>query len=67
VTSSQYEAKALQAWSKLSGQGDDAALVVVYAARRTRDDDPTPILRGFMREMSPSIERALVAARDSRG
>jgi len=67
VTSSQYEAKALQAWSKLSGQGDDAALVVIYAPRRTRDDDPTPILRGFIREMSPSIERALVAARDSRG
>jgi exosortase A len=66
VTSSQYEAKALQAWSKLSGQGDDAALVVVYAPRRTRDDDPTPILRAFTREMSPSIERALAAARESR-
>lgn len=67
VTSSQYEAKALQAWSKLSGQGDDAALVVVYAARRTRDDDPTPILRAFTREMSSSIERALATAREARG
>ncbi len=35
VTSSQYEAKALQAWSKLSGRGDDAALVVIYAPRRS--------------------------------
>jgi EpsI family protein len=67
VTSSQYEAKALQAWSKISGRGDDAALVIVYAARRTRDDDPTPILRAFTREMSPSIERTLAATREARG
>ena len=65
VTSSQYEAKALQAWSKLSGRGDDAALVVIYAPRRTRDDDPTPILRAFTSEMSPSIERALAATREA--
>lgn len=66
VTSSQYEAKALQAWSKLSGRGDDAALVVIYAARRTRDDDQTPLLRRFTKEMSPSIERTLAAARETR-
>ena len=66
VTSSQYEAKALQAWSKLSGRGDDAALVVVYAARRTRADDPAPIVRAFMTEMSPSIERTLAATREGR-
>jgi exosortase A len=67
VTSSQYVAKALQAWSKLSGRGDDAALVVIYAPRRTRDDDPTSILRAFTREMSASIERALAATRERRG
>ena len=67
VTSSQYEAKALQAWSKLSGRGDDAALVVIYAPRRTRDDDPTSILSAFTSEMSPSIERALVATSEGRG
>jgi EpsI family protein len=66
VTASQYEAKALQAWSKISGRGDDAALIVIYAPRRTRDDDPTPILRAFAREMSPSIEHALTATRESR-
>ena len=36
VTSSQYMAKALQAWSKLSGRGDDAALIVIYTPRRIR-------------------------------
>jgi exosortase A len=66
VTSSQYEAKALQAWSKLSGRGDDAALVVIYAPRRTRDDDQTSLLRTFAKEMSPSIERTLAAAREAR-
>lgn len=66
VTSSQYEAKALQAWSKLSGHGDDAALVVIYAPRRTRDDDQTSVLRAFTKEMSPSIERSLAAAREAR-
>ena len=39
TTSSQYVAKALLAWSKLSGHGDDAALIVMYTpifARRRR-------------------------------
>lgn len=67
VTSSPYAAKALQAWSKLTRRGDDAALIVIYGARRSHDDDPTPSLRAFAQEMSPSIERALAAARERRG
>jgi EpsI family protein len=67
VTSSPYAAKALQAWSKLTGRGDDAALIVIYAARRSRDDDPTPSLKAFAQQMSPSIERALAGARERRG
>ena len=66
VTSSQYTAKALQAWSKLTGRGDDAALIVIYGARRAHDDDPAPSLRAFAQEMSPSIERALAGARERR-
>lgn len=66
VTSSPYAAKALLAWSKLSGRGDDAALIVMYAPRRTRDDDPGASLRAFAQAMSPSIERALSAAHASR-
>lgn len=67
VTSSQYVAKALQAWSKLSGRGDDAALIVIYAARRTHDDDRRPSLRAFAQELSPAIQRALDTTRDTRG
>ncbi|MGH8799737.1 MAG: exosortase C-terminal domain/associated protein EpsI, partial [Casimicrobiaceae bacterium] len=65
ITSNQYAAKALQAWSKLSGRGDDAALVVIYAPKRGHDDDPGVSLRAFARAMSPSIERALAAASES--
>jgi EpsI family protein len=67
VTSSPYAAKALQAWSKLTGRGDDAALIVIYGAKRSHDDDPTPSLRAFAQQMSPSIERALAGARERRG
>ena len=66
TTSSQTMAKILQAWSKLSGRGDDAALIVVYAPRRARGDDPAPSLRAFARDMSPSIEQALATARENR-
>jgi len=67
VTSSPYKAKALQAWSKLTRRGDDAALIVIYGAKRSHDDDPTPSMRAFAQEMSPSIERSLAAARERRG
>ena len=67
VTASPYMAKALQAWSKLSGRGDDAALIVIYAPRLSRDDNTVSSLRAFAREMSPSIERGLAATRASHG
>ena len=67
ITSNQYAAKALQAWSKLSGRGDDAALIVIYAPKSGRGDEATSSLRAFAREMSPSIERSLAAARGARG
>ena len=67
ITSNQYAAKALQAWSKLSGRGDDAALIVIYAPTSGRGDEATSSLRAFAREMSPSIERSLAAARGARG
>jgi hypothetical protein len=51
----------------LTGRGDDAALIVIYGAKRSHDDDPTPSLRAFAQQMSPSIERALAGARERRG
>jgi exosortase A len=65
VTSSPYMAKALQAWSKLTAGGDDAALIVMYAPIRSRDDGARQSLREFAAAMAPSIEHALAAARES--
>ena len=63
VTASPYVGKALQAWSRLTGNGDDAALVVVYAPNRPRGDAGGQSLREFAADMMPAIERTLRAAR----
>jgi exosortase A len=61
MTSSDYVAKALIAWSKLRGRGDDSALIVTYSLQRAQDSDK--VLRDFMASMSPSIERTLETTR----
>ena len=66
ATANPYAAKALQAWAKLTGRGDDAALIVLYAPVLARNDDPGPSLHAFARAMSPSIEQTLSLARQSR-
>ncbi|NDP41104.1 MAG: exosortase A [Aromatoleum sp.] len=65
VTGSEYVAKALLAWSKLAGHGDDSALIVVYAPKRLQDDASRDTLRAFVAAHSPAIERALADARRS--
>jgi exosortase A len=62
VTSSDYVAKALTAWSKLRGHGDDSALIVVYTPA-AQSKGLSEALRDFVAAMSPSIERSLEAAR----
>jgi EpsI family protein len=61
MTSSDYVAKALTAWSKLRGRGDDSALIVTYSLQRAQDSDK--VLRDFMASMSPSIARTLETTR----
>ena len=63
MTSSAYVAKARLAWSKLSGRGDDAALVVMYTPILASGDAARETLRGFASAMSPAIERTLAASR----
>ena len=63
TTDSEYVAKARLAWSKLSGRGDDAALIVMYTPILAPDDAAQTALRAFASAMSPSIERGLAASR----
>ena len=65
VTSSAYMAKALQAWSKLWGHGDDAALVAMYTTSSSDDGAATGTLRNFAKAMSPSIQAMLRDAQES--
>jgi EpsI family protein len=63
VTSSQYVAKALTAWSVLSGRGDDSALIVIYTPNPEPGRQGRDTLHDFASAMSPAIERALAMAR----
>ena len=60
-TSSEYVAKALLAWCRLSGEGDDSALIVMYASKEASGDGAHAVLRSFASEMSPSIDQALAS------
>ena len=57
ATSSPYLAKMWLAWSKLTGRGDDSALVVFYTPASM--GDPAGRLRDFADAMSPSINTTL--------
>lgn len=64
VTASDYAAKAWLAYAKLTGQGDDSAVIVVYAPRRAGQGARTETLRAFAAAHAPAIERMLAAARE---
>jgi exosortase A len=63
VTSSDYVGKALIAWSKLRGRGDDSALIVIYTLWPAAGTDVDAALRDFATAMSPSIVRLLYSTR----
>jgi exosortase A len=64
LTSSDYAAKALLALSKLTGQGDDSAVIVVYTPKVLKGDETSATLRAFVQQNSPAIERMLSATKD---
>jgi exosortase A len=65
VTANPYVGKAWQAWSRLTGRGDDAALVVLYAPFDTMHKGRRESLGDFASAIMPGIESALLAARRS--
>jgi len=62
VTASDYVAKALLALAKLTGRGDDSAVVVFYMPYSHGEHGADETLRGFVADHSPAIERMLAGA-----
>ncbi|HET7032132.1 MAG TPA: exosortase A [Casimicrobiaceae bacterium] len=65
LTSSDSLAKAYTALSKLTGRGDDGAVVIVYA-RNGQPGAADATLGAFVREMGPGIRALLERTRDQR-
>jgi EpsI family protein len=63
VTASDYVAKALLALAKLTGRGDDSAVIVIYAPYSHGEHGADETLRRFVAAQSPAIEAMLAAAR----
>ena len=64
LTSSDARAKALEAWNRLLGRGDDAAVVMLFALGDTKDAEAT--LEAFARDNLDAIQAQLLAVRDAR-
>ena len=61
-TSSDFVAKAYTAWSRLTGQGDDSAVIFVYAPKEQGD----AVLEAFVKTAEPAIASALNRSRETR-
>ena len=60
------EVKLRQAYDRLTGKGDDAAVVVLYAEPGSSIHDDTPaVLRTFVRDMEPALRAVVADARAS--
>ncbi len=62
ITASDYMAKVYLALAKLSGHGDDSALITIFTPKTIAGEPGTEVLSGFAADMGASIQRALVAA-----
>lgn len=65
LTANDFQAKAYTALSRLSGQGDDSAVIVVYAPKEQADGGDAT-LEAFVRAAAPEIESALRRTREQR-
>jgi exosortase A len=65
VTANEYAAKALVAWAKLTGRGDDAALITAYTPIVASPAESRAALHEFVAAMAPDLRRALTSTRRS--
>lgn len=66
LTASDYLAKAYTALNRLFGQGDDSAVIIVYADKAA-DDSAERLLQDFVDAHLPAIEKLLQSVRDGHG
>lgn len=60
-----YFGKLLEGVSRLSGTGDDAAVVILYAPYDDRPEEAEAPMRDFLEQMLPALERSLNGANRS--
>lgn len=65
LTASDFKAKAYTALSRLAGQGDDSAVIVVYAPKEQAVDSEAA-LEAFVHAAAPEIESVLSRTREKR-
>lgn len=65
LTASASKAKALTALTRLLGQGDDSAVIIVYTAKG-EEPQPDAALEAFVRAAGPQIGEALQRTREKR-
>lgn len=65
LTASDFMAKVYTAWSRLRGQGDDSAVVIVYAPKEQAGRGEAA-LDAFVNAAWPDLDRALRQTRDRR-
>lgn len=64
-TASDFHAKLLTAWLRLTGQGDDSATLIVYTDQREAGEGEAT-LAAFLRDARPALEAALLRTREAR-
>lgn len=65
LSASDYRAKAYTAWSRLAGQGDDSAVIILYAPKEQAGGGEAA-LEAFAQAAAPQIEQALLRTREQR-
>ncbi len=62
IVTNDYLAKLLLVWSKLSGAGDDSAVVVVSTAKADRSESADNVLEQFLADVGAEIDETLSRA-----
>lgn len=65
LTASDYLAKAYSAWFRLTGRGDDSAVIIVYTLK-DQGEESEAVLQSFLRDNLTAIDAVLTQVRQGR-